>query len=546
VSKVTSKAYISPDSDPGPDPSPTPTLSGDNWLLLDVPGSGDSETPGESVGAPPPPSLTGGADQHVYVLNGEVGVTESPLPDTIKQDLVPSLLDPTGTIDIDAGGETVYVVSQEIAEGIDASEAAGALTPEIAAIAEPLDPDDVSASTSASTLAAASIFGGGSCATQEQTVSKVVNLNGRNYSKSFALGRGFTGTFSITGQLQGAVTAEIHFEVKRKKVLFSCVPYGATFRSVRAFGTATSNAGITVSGSVFYKDSFGPSELAKPGLFSVLFWAGPIPVNIGFNLPIYAGLDVDARVSGTVNFNGTHVATGSFDYTCTLDDCFGSSSFANTSPTGSTQTITGAVSGNIKPSPYVDIGFRAYLYTESLAYAQVGVRPYLLGDLWGYTGNSCGDADGDGNTETVHALTFDLDRRIDLTGQASVFGRSWQRTLRTGSVAHIGFYDLNNSTAMQPQFQGPSCLNVNTAGLYKVQMRSCWPYTENVTYQVIWGDSSAAPSLTGAPRTEVQASHTWTSAGAYTATATSLRDAHGRVLNQGFSRSIEVKPAPCP
>ena len=60
--------------------------------------------------------------------------------------------------------------------------------------------------------------------------------------------------------------------------------------------------------------------------------------------------------------------------------------------------------------------------TEWLAYAQVGVRPYLRGDLWGYYGNACGDADSNGVNETVNALTFDLGLAALHHGQARAFG----------------------------------------------------------------------------------------------------------------------------
>jgi hypothetical protein len=537
-------AQPTPAPTPPPTPSPVTLDSGSDWLVVDVPaGTSLADPQGTSTepeltsegGPATPVTLESDSDQHVYILHGDAGVTESPLPDTIKTDLLPSQDDSGGiSISIEDGGDSVYMVSQEIAEGIEASETAGELTPEIAAIAEPLDDGSVSYSSS---IATNSIFG--NCATQEKTVNKVINLN-HPFGNSYNLGQGFTGSYSIDGHLTGTVTAELKFDVKRKKILGVCVPYSAKFKSVHAFGNATSNGGVTVNGTVSYQGSFGPAQIAKPELFNVWFSIGPIPVNIGFNLPISTGLSVSANVTGTVNYNGTHTATGSFDYVCTLDDCTGSGSFDNSATSGS-QTITGGVSGHVKPVPYVDIGFRAYLYTESIAYAQVGVRPYLLGDLWGYTGNACGDADGDGTLESVHALTFDLDRRIDITGEASVFSLSpWQRTLRTGSVAHVGFYDLINSNAMQPQIQGPAALNVNTAGPYKVKIRPCWPYTDKVTYQVNWGDGSAVQALEGVPGTDVQASHTWTAAGSPTVTATSVRDEHGRTLNQGYSRTVQV------
>jgi hypothetical protein len=201
------------------------------------------------------------------------------------------------------------------------------------------------------------------------------------------------------------------------------------------------------------------------------------------------------------------------------------------------------VEGRVKVTPYVDIAFRGVLYGEWFAYGQVGVRPHLLGDLWGYAGNQCGDADGDGDFETVRALTFDLDRRIDLTRETRVFNRDPRRgTIRTGAVKHVSFWDLVNSTAMQPYLQGPKELNVDTSGAYKVRMRPCWPYTDQVDYKVNWGDGSPVQDLQGAPGTEVNASHTWATDGDKTVTATSVRDAHGRGLDETYSRIIKVKP----
>ncbi|HEV2852012.1 MAG TPA: hypothetical protein VHC97_04335 [Thermoanaerobaculia bacterium] len=501
-----------------------------NWELIPAPNDGTTASSGT-------PDIT----KHLYVLRNDAGINESPLPDTIKEDLLPPP-DPggTGTISIEEeAGDYAYIVSQEIAEGIEASEQAGQLTPEIAAIAEPEDEE-----TSSSSVGANSIFGG-SCATRDQTLSRIVDLNGSDFNKTFPPKSGFSGSVSMVGQLQGSVTAQLHFGLKRKNILGFCVPYGVKFYDLHAFGNATSSAGLTVSGNFDYHSSSGPSEILNRELYGFTYRIGPIPIKITINAVMSGGYDLTATASGTINYNGTHVATGSFDYTCTLDDCTGTNTFENTSPTGSGETITGQVEGRIKPVPYLDFGVRAVVLSDSLLYAQVGIRPYFLGDLWGYLGNTCGDADGDGNGETVRALTFDLDRRIDITGELKILTSPKKKTLKTGAVKHVSFWDLGNSTAMQPQLQGPGMLEVRDPGAYKVRMRSCWPYTDQVTYQLNWGDGSAVQTLQGAPATEVTASHTWTEAGSKTVTATSDRDAHGRALNQSTSRTIDVK-APVP
>jgi len=495
---------------------------GPGWVLISVRG----------VTTDPPPSapsafnraaLAVGAgvefEEQVYLLYGELGIRNAPLPDIFEEGLLESQLP----------DEVVHIVSRDTVDGLMASEAAGHLTPEIAAIAEPLDEEK-------------GLFS--RCATHEKTASKSYDLGGKNYDKDFDLGSGFKGKLHARGELDGSVTGELKYNVKRNKAFGACVPYAVGFNSAHLFGNADVNAEITLTGTYERDDSFGPHEVAKPFLGSVTFTVAYIPVHIEFYLPINVGMDLKTDVTGTVDYQGKKLASGSFDYTCTLNECHGSGDF-NTD--GSTNTITAGLSGHAYPEPWVDVGVRAVLYTDWFAYAQVGLRPYALGDLWGYIGNACGDADGDGSFETVRALTFDLDYRVDITGEASAFSiANWQRTLKTGQRSHAAFFKLIDSDAMQPQLHGPGAPQVGSAAGYQVQMRPCWPYKEDVTYQVNWGDGSAAQTLEGAPGTAVSASHTWSAVGDKTVTATSVSDKHGRDIDQDYSRTIQVKPCPAP
>jgi len=540
-----------------------PLDAGQNWMLFTVPGSGTGPgeeeipvemtppggggimppirgTPGSIVNPPPDPGGEPGAlDLSVYVLHGDAGVNESPLPATIKDDLTATGGDGT-IITLEAEEESVYVVRQDIAEGIEASEAAGELTPEIAAIAEPLDGD---LSPSFYAQPPIIITNSSSCAATPHSSSRMIDLSLPSIDKTFTQSGGLNGTFSINGNLTGSVTGEINFEVKRKKVLFWCVPYGAKFKNVHVFGNASTNSTVTATGTLNYAHSFGPSEVSKTQLFTYTYWVyGIIPVTIGFNLPITAGLNVSATTTGTINVSGNRDYAGTFDWTCTLNDCQGTSSFTS-NPSTSTQTFTAGISGHIKPEPYANISLRAYLYTESVAYAQAGLEPHLLGDLWAYAGNTCGDGDGDGVNESVNALTFDLDSRLDVTGQASVFGSSpWKRTFSTGSIHHIGLYDLlsSTSTAMTPELRGPANGKTGIASSFTTKMRSCWPYTENVTYQMAWGDGSAPEQQTGAPGTALTFNHTFTNPGTPTVADTVLTDQHGRTINKSTSRPFPV------
>lgn len=456
----------------------------------------------------------------VYSLQ-PAGIREVPLPTDIAEDL---------TLDAQTNKETVYTLNQTILREIEISREQGYLTPALEKLAQPPD-EGVLLNGGYSKM--------GGCSDQIHTRSKTLTLN-TPINMSSNLGGGFSGSLSATGNLSGSATGIVEFAIKRTKVLWVCVPYGARFNYARAYGNAQVGYGAQLTGNINYNYAW-ETEIAKPHLGGLSFWIGPVPVYVGFNLPINVGLDVQASVTGTVNYNGSQSSTGSFDYTCTLSGCSGSSSYSLGS--NNQQTLTGSVSGRVYPNIWAQAAVRAYLYTEWVAYAQVGVRPYLRGDLWGYYGNACGDANGDGIQETVSALTFDLDWQVYLTGQASAFGSSPAKwNLWNTPRYHIRFWDLlGGSSALRPMISGPASPKVNVSNAYSAKMRPCWPYADSTSYRFAWGDGGLT-TLSGAPQSWAASSHTYTTTGTKTLSLTSLSDTHGRGLNQSTSRSINVIP----
>lgn len=458
-------------------------------------------------------------NRNLYMIHNAEGAYIAPLPASIQADISASV----------SGEDSVVTVDQQIAHEIEISEQQGYLTPYLETLAEPLDgtpetPDAVLAGCSDSWI----------------SKSKTVNLSTPVTLAQGSFGGGFSGQLTLNGNAQGTATGEIHIRVKRFRLLWWCIPYGVRFDRARAYGNVAVNYAATLSGTVNYTN---PSpwewQLAKPHLFSFDFWAGPIPVHIGVNLPITAGLDLTASVTGSVSYNSGQSAQGPFDYTCRLSGCTGSSNIVQTG-SSSPQTLTGSLSGRIRPTVHAEAAVRAYLYTEWLAYAQVGVRPYLYGDLWGYYGNNCGDADGDGWYETVDALTFDLDWQLKVTAAARAFGANPSRwTLWSSSVWHIGYWDLIGSDAISPILSGPASVPVNTSQRYDSKMRPCWPYSDNVNYNLNWGDATSV-NFSGAPQSFVPNYKTWTTTGAKGLQLSALSDAHGRGLNKSTSRTVQV------
>jgi len=461
--------------------------------------------------------------REVFTLNGPQAIFELPLPESIQKDLYESLSEE----ELKEDGNVSFSIDKQIVDEIAISEKLGEPTPYLKEIAEKEAAEEQQALGG---FAAKS-----SCGDQTITKSKGFSLN-KPISLSQNFGAGFSGSLSSTGSIQGSATGQLVLTKKRAKVWFVCVPYAVKFNHARAYGNVTVDTNSAINGTVNYAMSW-EKQVAKPHLGSLNFFVGPIPVHIGFNLPIDVGLSVNAIVTGTVAYNGSQAATGSFDYTCTLSNCTGGSSYNLGSPYNP-QPVTSSISGRIYPTLWAQVAVRAYLYSEWVAHAQVGVRPYLYGDLWGYYGNTCGDANGDGINETVSALTFNLDWQLFITARASALGstKNWNNLWSTNRRL-VKFWDLIGSSALQPILTGPTNLATNTYGAYTTRMRPCWPYSNNITTQLNWGDGTST-SYISAPSTSVTRFKYWPTAGTRTVKATVLSDSHGRQINKSTSRSV--------
>ncbi|HEX2225104.1 MAG TPA: hypothetical protein VHN15_12955, partial [Thermoanaerobaculia bacterium] len=376
--------------------------------------------------------------QNLYMLQSWTGAYNAPLPAGIQEE-----------VGLAADSEdAVFILDQQIVDEIAEAERTGQLSPYLLSIAEPMDYEGGLEPYDPFMSQSMRLFG--RCKDKEVTKGKTFGLNTPITLASGNFGSGFSGTLQASGDVQGTATGEVRLFLKRYAIFGACIPYGVKFDRARAYGNMLVNYGATLSGTLNYQSP--PDwewEITKPYLFSLNFMLGPIPVHIGFNLPITVGLELKASVTGSVTYNTGQSAQGAFDYTCFLGNgCYGWSNFVQNS-TQTPQTITGSVSGHLKPSVYAQAALRAYLYNEWIAYAQVGIRPYLHGDLWGYYGNNCGDANGDGWFETVDALTFDLDWQIRVTAAARAFGGNPKRwTLYSSPHWHLGFWDLIGSDAI--------------------------------------------------------------------------------------------------
>jgi hypothetical protein len=195
----------------------------------------------------------------------------------------------------------------------------------------------------------------------------------------------------------------------------------------------------------------------------------------------------------------------------------------------------------VQVNPWAHAAIRAYLYGEWVANGQAGVRADLNSDLWAYYGNTCGDGDYDGINEYVSALTMDAAAKLSVTARAEiltkqVYNNSWP----IYETSHK-FWDLASSTALQPIFN-PADPTTTGPSTVRLQMRPCWPYSDNVAYRLSWGDLTPVQSFSAPAKTLTSKSHTYTTAGIKTLSLTAVSDAKGRQINRSRSASVRVVP----
>lgn len=319
------------------------------------------------------------------------------------------------------------------------------------------------------------------------------------------------------------------------------VPVGFKFVSATASGTATIAGSGSLDATVSRHDLWQKEwKLAEPELGEVNFSVGWIPVRLVFTLPIYAGVSFESTVLGQASLALDASAAGTFSYTCTLQDCVGTSDFTDqfefSGPTASIQV-------DLKARAHARVMARVGLYSSNFAYVEGGLRAYAQARLWGYLGNGCGDADGDGTNETVRALAGDLSWGYEFAYGTGGWLLSDSLNYKGGREFPLGWRDLlgaGGSTALQPMIIGPSSVLKDAPATYTIKMRPCYPYTDAVNITMgpdVWTGGTV---LASPPAGSLSVQRTFTAAGAVTLQATAASDAFGRGLQTETTRVIQI------
>ena len=472
---------------------------GRGWKLLEV----------REEGAPP------GAPGELMWMVNRMGVNQLPVSQFIRNELLDDFESPPGP-NTDLSREVIFV-GKTMAEAVEA----GTLPPGYEIYED----------------AAGGCFGWN---TKHKTDD--YQYSGWSEERNFELPGALNGNFSVEIPVEVAGAYDFTYKIKK----FACVPYKFKFVSAEVNGSAelsgtnNINAEATITGH--WEDEW---KLFEPELAEFTVWLGPIPVFIDVTLPVHAGFELDATLTGQVEVGNDFGASGSFSYICTSDGCTGSNTFYDNFDI---DDVTASIELDIYAKGSARIMAHVSIYSDSFAYVEAGLNGFVTADVWGYLGNSCGDGDGDGQNETVRALVADLNWGWDIVYGIGGFFTTDRLWYVPQDRDHLGWWDLlgqGGSTALSPMLLGPGVVEVDTAPDYTVKMRPCYPYTDGINIKMTPGEWTGPTYLDSPQTSSITVSKVFPQEGFRTIKARAQTDALGRRIKTILSRTIEVTP-PCP
>jgi Cu/Ag efflux protein CusF len=318
-----------------------------------------------------------------------------------------------------------------------------------------------------------------------------------SFSKSGNTANSF-GKFSgqISGNLTFGVPMNGSFNAQLQVSYIPCLPFFIRPKSISADGTL--GVGATLDATLNATGQFQQSFTVPPGGTKIPVYA--IPVIIG-GVPI-AELDVSVYLDGTVAVDGNGSLNGAvhlqgheetaYQFNCGGGGCNGSAHRVSV-PDTATESVQ--VRGRIHVRPAVYAALQLDLDFDLLS-ARAGPEPYLYGEIYGCAAASGSQSAGGSSTsQEYNALTADVDWGLDLRAEAfagtdKLGENKWRLT-----GGHLLFKDLAHSNALIPVLAGTTQPPLSQPATYKVKMPACYPYTDQMEYQVAWTGGATATGL---------------------------------------------------
>ncbi|MFK7886563.1 MAG: hypothetical protein AB8G16_06805 [Gammaproteobacteria bacterium] len=293
------------------------------------------------------------------------------------------------------------------------------------------------------------------------------------------------------------------------------------------------------------------------------FWAWIIYFDVDMEVGIDVGVQIDVEASATLNTRYDIDGEVGLTWKCTSSGCTKTRHDADIGYTG-TLYDNYAFQAKLEVTPYADTNFSADVDIYGLidmAEAKLGVVTAVPITYFGYYGNACSDANGDGTNELVTASLIDVRLEVSAYLSCEFFGANctipidlnlggfdvsteidiYTEEGENFSVyrKHLYFNDFINGSPsiFDPVVSIPPVVALD--GGAQIGRRSCQPFTEDGSrVEIDWGDGS--DNYLGSIGA---VAHEWTGLGDTTVRVRTITDEFDRdVSSEWVTKRVNVSP----
>lgn len=346
-----------------------------------------------------------------------------------------------------------------------------------------------------------------------------------------------TGDVDLQVPYQADISADITYQVKEKL----CFPYKIRLLEARIHGFLHLEGHLTAGLGFEYEEFWSwKHELPRLLLVRIPITGGVIPLYIDVYLAVSTGIDASIRVAGRAEYQAMAEGDLTFDIRCTGEECSDPDPRIESVFDFSDQTtyeLTLDARARLWARAAVELDF----VHEDLAHAWAGATGSVSARVYGYLGNTCGDADGDGSNEHVEDLLVDVEAAFELDAGLSGYLLPDRQWLLFSETRNLAFWDVHDTAdgwnLTDPIVRGPSEVDLGEALAYTITTRPCYPFDEPISVQ--WsGATEGAGELI--PRTGSLAAMGIADFGETSQTVTFGEDAVGRDLANTVTLPLTV------
>ena len=291
-----------------------------------------------------------------------------------------------------------------------------------------------------------------------------------------------TGSVDVQVPYEADISADITYQVKEQ----SCIPYKVRLLEARVHGFLHVEGNLTAGLGFEYEQELWSWKHEMPRLLLVRIpiTGGLFPLYIDLNLAVSTGIDASIRVAGQAEYQATASGDLTFDVRCTGEEC------SDPDPTvlsefGFSDQTTFELTLDARARLWARVAVELDFVHEKLAHAWIGATGSVRARVYGYLGNTCGDADGDGSNEYVEDLLVDVIADFDLDAGLSGYLLPDKEWLLFSDTRNLAFWDIHDIAEgwnlTDPVVRGPSDVDLGEALTYTITTRPCYPFDEPIS-----------------------------------------------------------------